>query len=242
MEHTTPRKLAAGIGVGVFIGTSPFWGLHLGISVVLATIFRLNRILVYTVANVASVPALFVVFAEIQVGHKVLHRRWFDLGLGELRDKGAEAFAMSLVHQIREAGLSGIVASFVVGGVIVAAVLGLTAGLIAWLIARAGHVSDAWHELANRIALRFAHVSIRDAEGARSRLLGDPIFPFMFHEPSIVQAQRILDLGCAAAWSQRFSRRSPAATLASPTSASTAPIATFARRAKRSTESRRCRW
>jgi hypothetical protein len=33
------------------------------------------------------------------------------------------------VHQIRQAGISGIVASFVVGGVIVAAVLGCTAGL-----------------------------------------------------------------------------------------------------------------
>lgn len=195
-EHTTPGKLAAGVGIGVFVGCSPFWGLHLGISVVLAMVFRLNRVLVYAVSNVASIPALFTVFAEIQVGHRVLHGRWFDLGLAELRAEGVEAFVLALIGQIRETGFTGMLGSFLWGGLIVSSAVGAVAGLIAWAVARSGHVSDAWHEVANRVAVRYVRVTLRDAEGARERLLDDPIFPFLVQEAAFVNAGRLLDLGC----------------------------------------------
>ena len=32
-EHTTPGKIALGVGIGAFVGLSPFWGLHLAKSV-----------------------------------------------------------------------------------------------------------------------------------------------------------------------------------------------------------------
>ena len=44
--HDTPRRTAAAVGVGVGIGFSPFVGLHTAIGLVLAFVFRLNRVAV----------------------------------------------------------------------------------------------------------------------------------------------------------------------------------------------------
>ena len=38
-----PRRLAVALAVGVFISCTPFWGLQTVLSIVVATIFRLNR-------------------------------------------------------------------------------------------------------------------------------------------------------------------------------------------------------
>jgi hypothetical protein len=39
----SPRRLAVALAVGVFISCTPFWGLQTILSVIVATVFRLNR-------------------------------------------------------------------------------------------------------------------------------------------------------------------------------------------------------
>jgi hypothetical protein len=39
----SPRRLAIALAVGVFISCTPFWGLQTLLSIVVATVFRLNR-------------------------------------------------------------------------------------------------------------------------------------------------------------------------------------------------------
>src|SRR6185436_17889477 len=76
-EHTTPVKVAVAVGLGVFVGVSPLWGLHFALCVLLATAFRLNRVLVYASANIGNpLTAAPILFAELQVGHRVLQGEW----------------------------------------------------------------------------------------------------------------------------------------------------------------------
>ena len=49
------RREAAAIGVGVFIGCSPFYGFHLILCIAVSTLFRLNRLKTYLAANI-SIP------------------------------------------------------------------------------------------------------------------------------------------------------------------------------------------
>src|SRR5436190_8428665 len=72
-ERTSPSRLAWAVGVGVLIGTTPFYGLHLGITIVVATMLGLNRAVTYLAANV-SLPfiAPFLAFGSIQIGTVLL--------------------------------------------------------------------------------------------------------------------------------------------------------------------------
>jgi len=180
-EHTTPGKVAAGVAVGVFVGCSPFWGLHFALAVLLATLFRLNRVLVYAAANLANpLTAPPLIFAEVQVGHRVLLGDWLGLTMEEMAEEG----------------LSGLFRDFFVGSLIVGTGLAAFLALAAWLIARAGRLPPAYQDRVDAIVRRYLDVSIRDAEAARFALVHDPLLPHLLEEPVFAQARRILDLGC----------------------------------------------
>lgn len=186
-----PGKLGLGVGVGVFVGVSPFWGLHLGLAVLLATIFRLNRVLVYAAANVASLPAPLVIFLEFQLGHRLLRGEWMDLSLGQVASLRGVIQAESVVES-----LLSLSADFVVGGLVFGVIVGAVAGVATWLVSRIGRHPEAYETLVDRVALRYLDVSIRDAEAARRALLVNPAYPFLLAEPSFAQARQVLDLGC----------------------------------------------
>ena len=44
--HDTPERTAVALGVGVFVGFSPFLGLHILIAIAVAFLFSLNRVAV----------------------------------------------------------------------------------------------------------------------------------------------------------------------------------------------------
>ena len=65
----SPRRLAGALAVGVFISCTPFWGLQTVLSVVVASVFRLNRAVTITGAWL-NLPwfAPFVYGAAIKIG------------------------------------------------------------------------------------------------------------------------------------------------------------------------------
>jgi uncharacterized protein (DUF2062 family)/predicted RNA methylase len=180
-EHRTPAKVAFGVGIGVFVGCSPLWGLHFALSVLLATIFRLNRMIVYAGANVGNpLTAAPILFAELQIGHRLLRGMWLSVTIAD----------------VETLGVSGFVANVVVGSIVVGAGLGALIGVAAWAIARASSHHESYREIVDAIVVRYVDVSIRDAEAARSQLLRDPVFPFLIGEGVLGSGARVLDLGC----------------------------------------------
>ncbi|MBZ5640697.1 MAG: DUF2062 domain-containing protein [Acidobacteriia bacterium] len=180
-EHTTPGKVAMGVALGVFVGCSPLWGLHLAIAVLLATVFRLNRVLVYAATNLANpLTAPPLIFAEVQVGHRLLREAWLGLSMKE----------------VAEEGVAGFFRDFFTGSLIIGTGLAVLLGVAAWLIARAGRLPATYQDLVDTIVRRYLDVSIRDAEAARFALVRDPILPLLLEEPAFGGARRILDLGC----------------------------------------------
>lgn len=183
-EHRTPEKVAAAVGVGAFVGCSPLWGLHFALSVLVATVFRLNRVLVYAAANLANpltAPPLF--FAELQVGHRLMHGAWLPVTLAD----------------VEAVGVAGLLANVFVGSLVVGAVVGVCCGLVAWLVARSGRHAEDYLWVADQIVVRYVDVSIRDAEAVRASLLRDPVFPFLLEERFHAAGLRVLDLGCGRA-------------------------------------------
>lgn len=64
-----PRRLALALAVGVFIGCTPFWGFQTILSIVLATVFGLNRAATVT-GTWLNLPWLapFVYGAALKIG------------------------------------------------------------------------------------------------------------------------------------------------------------------------------
>ncbi len=76
-EGDTPGRLALAIGMGVFIGLSPFFGMHALISVAIAAVFGLNKPLAFLASNVSIPPiAIPVAIINIQVGHRLRGEGW----------------------------------------------------------------------------------------------------------------------------------------------------------------------
>jgi SAM-dependent methyltransferase len=180
-EHRTPGKMGFGVGIGVFVGCSPLWGIHFPLCVILATIFRLNRMIVYAAAYVGNpLTAGPILFGEIQLGHRILHGAWLSVTLAD----------------VKTLGVLGIFTNLLVGSVVLGVALGAVLGGASWLVARAGGHHETYHEIVDAVVVRYVDASIRDAEAARSRLLSDPMYPFLIAEGVLGSQLRVLDLGC----------------------------------------------
>src|SRR5215510_11146033 len=60
---------ATAIGVGVFIGSLPFFGFHLVMCLAAGWLLRLNRLKLYMAANISNpLMAPLLIFTEVQAG------------------------------------------------------------------------------------------------------------------------------------------------------------------------------
>jgi uncharacterized protein (DUF2062 family) len=81
-----PSRLAAGMAVGVFIGVTPFYGLHTLLALVAAYVFRLNKVVTITGAWL-NLPwfAPFVYAFCLRVGDAVLTGDWSSFSLASVQ-------------------------------------------------------------------------------------------------------------------------------------------------------------
>ncbi len=76
-----PHKKAAAIALGVFVGISPFWGLHTLLIFTLAAVFRLNKVIAFLFSNISIPPFIpFIIYASYQAG-SLISGKGFDWGL-----------------------------------------------------------------------------------------------------------------------------------------------------------------
>ena len=180
-EGGTPGRQALAVGVGVFIGCSPFYGFHLALCVAAAWLLRLNQALTYLAAHI-SVPGLWplLVFAEIQVGRWLRGGGAVPLRLSELREETAWQFGIDLL----------------LGSAVVGAVLAALFALLTWRAAEARRKAPAVHELIEETARRYLESGLFDWEFARGKLRHDPMYLNLLQRGVLPAEGRLLDLGC----------------------------------------------
>ncbi len=69
----SPSKKAMSVALGIFIGTSPFWGFHGILALALAAAFKLNKAIAFAFSNI-SVPPLIpvIIYSSYKLGNWVL--------------------------------------------------------------------------------------------------------------------------------------------------------------------------
>lgn len=180
-EGGSPSRDAAAIGVGVFVGCSPFYGLHLALCWVVGWLLRLNRLKMYLAANISNpFMAPLLVLAELQIGAWVRRGQLHTLTLDSVRATDPWVFG----------------ADVLVGSVLVGGVLGTIAGLATWLSTRAGDDHPAFAALVRRASDRYVATSITAWEFARGKLRGDPLYRTVITAGILRPGGVLVDVGC----------------------------------------------
>jgi len=87
------HKKAAAIALGVFVGISPFWGLHTLLVFVLAASFKLNKVIAFLFSNISIPPLIpIIIYSSYQVGSMLTGNGYnWGLSLSEF-DSSTEIF------------------------------------------------------------------------------------------------------------------------------------------------------
>jgi uncharacterized protein (DUF2062 family) len=180
-EAGGPGRDAAAVGVGVFIGCSPFYGFHLLLSVAAGTLLRLNRLKVYLAANISNpLVAPVLLLAELQAGALLRRGQLHALTLEAVRRTDPWRYAGDLLT----------------GSVVVGAGLGVAAAAGTFLLTRGGARDPLFAELVRRASDRFVNASISAWEFAKGKLRGDPVYRSVLLDGQLRSGGTLVDVGC----------------------------------------------
>ncbi len=90
-ERAEPREIGWAVALGVFAGCTPAVGFHGGLALLLATIFKKNRLFCWIGSRIANAITLpFVVLAEVQLAHRLRTGTFLALDRAHILDHGAD--------------------------------------------------------------------------------------------------------------------------------------------------------
>jgi uncharacterized protein (DUF2062 family)/2-polyprenyl-3-methyl-5-hydroxy-6-metoxy-1,4-benzoquinol methylase len=180
-EGGTPARDAAAIGLGVFVGCSPWYGFHLVLCWALGRLLGLNRLKMYLAANISN-PAIapFLILAELQTGAWLRRGSLHPLTLETVRTTDPWTFG----------------ADVLIGSVVVGGALGIAAGLATWLSVRTSSGDGYFLALVQRAADRYVSTSITAWEFARGKLRGDPLYRMVVMDGVLPAGGVLVDVGC----------------------------------------------
>jgi uncharacterized protein (DUF2062 family) len=119
-ENTTPAKVGSSVGLGVFVGCTPFIGFHFAIALGLATLLRLNRVWALVGSRASFFVTLpWIILAEVDIAHRLRTGRWAPLLARDAIDHGREYLL-----------------DWWLGVIPVGCALGAALGLLTYLVAR----------------------------------------------------------------------------------------------------------
>ena len=126
-EHTEPVPLAWAVAIGIFVGCTPLWGLHLPLCIAIGFLLKLNKVTLYLAANISNpITGPLIVAANIAVGEWLRYGTWRPIEMSadsEIMDKLA----------LWSGQVSDLFVSCLLGGAIVGGVLGALGGLATWM-------------------------------------------------------------------------------------------------------------
>ncbi|MBB77564.1 MAG: glycosyltransferase [Crocinitomicaceae bacterium] len=97
---------AFSIGFGVFFGVLPIWGFQLIIGIPIAILFRLNKVLFITAANISIPPVIpFIIYASFLMGQQVIsgeinHDAIFSYSLEDIQNNVVQYVVGAIILSI----------------------------------------------------------------------------------------------------------------------------------------------
>src|SRR5262245_15748886 len=159
LEGNTPLRQALAIGLGLYIGATPFIGLHLALAIGLGWLFGLNRVKVYAAAQISNpLVAPFLYAIEAQVGSRLRNGHFLTL---------------SRVDDVRVPGLA---ADILLGSVVVGLTLAAIGAALTYWGSSGRKVDPFASALVAAAADRYLAAGMTAWEFARGKLRMDPLY------------------------------------------------------------------
>jgi uncharacterized protein (DUF2062 family)/2-polyprenyl-3-methyl-5-hydroxy-6-metoxy-1,4-benzoquinol methylase len=156
----SPLRLGISVGLGLFIGCLPLYGLHLPLCLLVCVPFRLDLVAAYLAANISNpVFAPFLLLASAQIGAFMLTGAGLGLDL----------------ERVREASVSGVLRGTALGSVVLGSVLGLSGGFLAAFVARVRLPASELERAIERTVARYRTAPRGDRYYVRFKLRLDPV-------------------------------------------------------------------
>lgn len=190
-EGGSPLRQAGAVALGIFIGCTPLYGLHLSLCVLFARLLGVNRVKTYLAAHI-STPLLmpFLLFFEVQTGRLVRGRPPLALRPSDVpRHWRWDARHLSFWQWKSWEDL-------LVGSVVLGLALALVLGLATWLLVRRGQRTREIEELIEETAHRYIDAGLVQCERVRGRLRHDPVYLALLRQGGLPPSGRLVDLGC----------------------------------------------
>jgi uncharacterized protein (DUF2062 family) len=191
IEGDTPARQAGAVALGIFIGCTPLYGLHLPLCILLARLLGVNRVKTYIAAHI-STPVLlpFLLFFEVQTGRLVRRKHLLSIRPSQVQAHWRWDF-WHLAWWHWRSWLDLIVGSLVLG-----VVLGALLGLATFLLLRRGRRSPEVEALIEETSHRYLDAGLVQCEIVRGKLRHDPVYFALLREGELPRSGRLLDLGC----------------------------------------------
>jgi uncharacterized protein (DUF2062 family) len=191
VEGGSPGRQAAAVALGIFIGCTPLYGLHLGLCVLFARLLGVNRVKTYLAAHI-STPLLmpFLLFFEVQTGRLVRGKPLLSLRPSQVQEHWRWDYRhLTFWHWKSWTDL-------VVGSVVLGLVLAAVLGFATYLLVRRGQRSREVEELIEETAHRYIEAGLVHCELVRGKLRHDPVYFALLRHGRLPPQGRLVDLGC----------------------------------------------
>lgn len=74
-----PGRMSGSVGVGLFFGIAPLWGVQLLAALWVAHRLKLNKIVAGVASNISIPPMIpFIFYAALSLGHRLMTGKWFE--------------------------------------------------------------------------------------------------------------------------------------------------------------------
>lgn len=156
----SPARAGLSLGLGVFIGCLPIYGLHLPLCLLVCVPFRLDALLAYLGANISNplfAPGLLAL--ELQVGSLVLRQQTLALDL----------------DQIMQQGLTSLVGELAIGSLLVGTFLAGITGAVAFAVSGRQGTNLVLGDAIRKTTLRYRQAPLGDLVYVALKLRFDPV-------------------------------------------------------------------
>jgi uncharacterized protein (DUF2062 family)/SAM-dependent methyltransferase len=178
----TPIRAAASVALGLAIGVTPLYGLHLWIVIAICLPLRLDAALAYLAANI-SLPFVipFILLTEVELGSLARTGHMLALTASEAKARALRELATEVV----------------VGTAIFSPTLALVGGALTWGIAARARATKAertpFEAAVERVAGRYARGRKAAYHYVRGKLAADPVAGRVF---ALGKLGHVVDVGC----------------------------------------------
>lgn len=134
-HNESPKKVASGVGFGLFMGILPIWGFQMLLAAFFAHLLKINKVIVLVASNISLPPMIpFIIYFAYQTGGLFIKSNTNLLTKKSLDTLYQHAVSGDFYHTLEQLGLG--FWQYVLGSIILGLTVAITGWILTWILAK----------------------------------------------------------------------------------------------------------